>query len=70
LVTKKPCSALAYMMLNAITNDYITSVRKTMHSKVDESLPAGPANTWKTKGIPADVRDEISQSLNQAKSIG
>ena len=29
-------SVLAYMMLNVVTNEYITSVSKTMHSKLKE----------------------------------
>ena len=47
-------SALAYMMLNVITNEYITSVSKTMHSKLKESPVVGPrTHVEPTNGFPS-----------------
>ena len=58
-------SARAYMMLNVITNEYITSVSKTMHSKLKESPVAGPrTHVEPTNGFPSTAEDGMDvQSL-------
>ena len=53
------------MMLSVITNEYITSVSKTMHSKLEESPLAGPRTRVEpTNGFPSTAEDGMDiQSL-------
>ena len=53
---------LAYMMLNVITNEYITSVSKTKHSKLKESPVAGPRiHTWNQ---PTDSHRQLIDGMD------
>ena len=54
-------SALAFIMLNVITNEYITPVSKTMHSKLKESPVVGPrTHVEPANGFQSTAEDRVA----------